>query len=111
MKTMTDFEMQQQRNEELASSGNGGPLEFAKVLILVLALTLAVAQPVRAWEDSDRLSNEGSNTSEEIRGLREDLKEERQITENRRIEDEQESDRAETLKNINDMWEKEYGDK
>lgn len=47
-----------------------------KTLILVLALTLAATQPLTAWEDD--ISNEGANTAEEVRRLREDLREARE---------------------------------
>lgn len=45
-----------------------------KTMILVLALTLAATQPLAAWEDD---SYEGANTAEEIRRLREDLRDAR----------------------------------
>jgi hypothetical protein len=81
MKTMTDFEKQQEQNEELALSGKYSPLEFAKALILLLALTLASAQPLHAYRDyfdEDNRSEDGLTTAEEVRRLREDLREARE---------------------------------
>lgn len=80
-----------------------------KTLIMFLALTLAATQPLIAWEED--VSYEGANTAEEVRRLREDLQEAREEDKTRRLEAEEEADRIETSKKINDAWDQQFGNK
>lgn len=108
MKTMTDFEKQQDQNEELALCGKYSPLEFAKALILLLALTLASAQPLHAYRDyfdEDNRSEDGLTTAEEVRRLREDLKEAREEDRREEAALKKETDREDFIKEVDEFLE------
>ena len=112
-----DFENQKKENEELSLSGmmeplkyisvritseNSQPFRFIKPLILLLALTIAAAQPLIALEED--VSYEGANTAEEVRRLREDLQEAREDDLERQEAQEKQDKKDEFLKELDDSY-------